>query len=60
MDLGTRSILLRRLKCPLNLSSEQRTVSLELSEKIKFESFLVRKFWSAWYKIFYGRPDSPS
>ena len=31
--------LLRRLNCPLNLSSEQRKVSLEHLEKIKYESF---------------------
>ena len=34
---------LHRLKCPLNLSSEQRKVSSEHSEKIRHESFLVRK-----------------
>ena len=44
--------LLRKLKCPLKLSSE-------FLEKIKYESFLVRKFWSAWYKSAHGRPDSP-
>ena len=35
--------LVRSLKCPLNLSSEQREVSPELLEKIKYEKFLVRK-----------------
>ena len=43
--------LLCRLKCLLNLSSEQRKVSSELIGKIKYESFLVQKFWSAWYEI---------
>ena len=43
--------LLCRLRYPLNLSSEQRKVSLELLEKIKYKSLLVRKLWSAWYKI---------
>ena len=42
--------LLRRLKCPLNLFSEQQKVSLEPLEKIIYKSFMVRKFWSAWYK----------
>ena len=42
--------LLRRLKCPLNLSFVQQKVSSELSEKIKYKSVLVLKFWSAWYK----------
>ena len=43
MDLGACFILLRILRCPLNLSSELK--------KIKYESFLIRKLWSAWYKI---------
>ena len=43
--------LLQRLKCPLNLSSAQQNVSLKVLEKIKSESFLVQKCWSAWYKI---------
>ena len=43
--------LLRRLRFPLNLSSEQQKVSSELLEKIKCKSFLVWKFWSAWYQI---------
>ena len=52
--------LLRRLKCSLNLSSEQRKVSSDFLEKIKYESFLVRKLWSAWFKSVHDRPDSPS
>ena len=43
MDLGTCFILLRILRYPVNLSSELT--------KIKYESFLVQKLWSAWYKI---------
>ena len=43
--------LLCRLNCPLNLYSKKRKVSLEQLEKIKYEIFLVRKFWLAWYKI---------
>ena len=39
--------LLCRLKCLLNLSLEIPKVSSELLEKIKYESFLVRKFSSA-------------
>ena len=43
--------LLRRLNCPLNLSSEQPKFSSEHLEKIKYESFLVQIFWSTSYKI---------
>ena len=52
--------LLRRLMFLLNLSSEQRKFSSELLEKIKNESFLVRKLSSNWDKICYSRPNSPS
>ena len=47
MDLGTCYILLQRLKCTLNLSLEQREVSLELEEKFKSESVLILKVWPA-------------
>ena len=30
------------------------------AKKVKYESFLVRKFWSAWYKVCHDQPDSPS
>ena len=44
--------LLCRLRCLLNLSSEQQKVSSDLSEKIKYKSFFIQEFWSAWYKIY--------
>ena len=43
--------LLRKLNCHLNLSSEQLKVYMEHFEKIKYESLLVRKFWSTLNKI---------
>ena len=49
-----------RFKCSLNLSSEQQKVSWNFLEKIKCESFLVQKFWSAWNKSVHGWPNSPS
>ena len=52
--------LLHRLKCPLNLSSEQRKVSLDFLEKIKCESFWSVNFGLLGIKSIHGQPDSPS
>ena len=52
-------ILLRRLRCPLNLSSEQRKVSSELLEKSNTKVFWSENFGLLGIKSVYGRPDSP-
>ena len=46
MDLGTAIFtFLRRLKCPLSLSSEQQKVSSEFLEKIKLRKFFGPKIF---------------
>ena len=49
-----------RLKCPLNLSSDQRKVSLNFLEKIKCESFWFKDFGLLAFKSVHDRPNSPS
>ena len=55
----TAFILLRRLRCPLNLSSEQRKVSSELLEKSNTKVFWSENFGLLGIKSVHGRPDSP-
>ena len=48
------------LKCYLNLSSEQRKVSSDFLEKIKYESFWSKHFSLLGIKSVYGWLNSPS
>ena len=52
--------LLRRLMCPLHLSSEQRKVSSDFFEKIKCERFWSKNFGLLGIKSVHGLPDSPT
>ena len=56
---GTRCIL-QRLKCPLNLSSEQRKIYPNFKKKSNTKVIWSKNFGLLGIKSLHGRPNSPS